>query len=64
VIEVVVEFIIMGGHAYYIWPAYIIATVGILSLWFFSIRELKYQKQILANLKEDISQKTQQRKCN
>lgn len=53
-IEVIREFISMGGHAYFIWPAYIIATVGVLGLWFFSAWELKHQKHILTTLKKGI----------
>ena len=56
-IEIVLKFISMGGHAYFIWPAYMIAAAGILGLWVFSIWELKYQKQILTTLKKDIPKK-------
>lgn len=51
--DAVSEFFAMGGHAGFIWPAYIIAVIILLSLIIFTLRDLwrneKELKMLRAN---------------
>ncbi|MBT5108521.1 MAG: heme exporter protein CcmD [Rhodospirillaceae bacterium] len=49
--EQITEFLAMGGHGAFIWPAYLIATVVLLGLLIASIRTMRDQERVLQQLR-------------
>jgi heme exporter protein D len=49
--EQVTEFLAMGGHGAFIWPAYGIATFVLLAVLVVSIRHMREQEHLLQHLR-------------
>ena len=49
--ERITEFLAMGGHGAFIWPAYLIATVVLLGLLILSVRNMRDQECVLQQLR-------------
>ena len=49
--EKITEFLAMGGHGAYIWPAYGITTIVLLAVLVVSIRHMRGQEHLLQQLR-------------